>query len=246
MSLRDALLAELQHQVPGLGRLSALQLAGSILQLADKFFPTRHTLHPGQLKWPAVRLSDGPGRRIEHTAFHPVTLDLALAEPWVGARRRQERGRVAAALFQQARAQGALLTTADVGAILCTSPRSVGSHVQAYQRSSGKVIPTRAAVHDIGPGITHRLIICEKLLVEGRSVEQTASDTHHSVRAVTRYLKGFTRVRFCLQAGMSTEQTAYLTRMSTDLVNKYCALHASLANSAPSAASLDARQPGGV
>jgi hypothetical protein len=100
-------------------------------------------------------------------------------------------------------------------------------------------------VHDIGPGITHRLIICEKLLVEGRSVEQTAADTHHSARAVTRYLKGFTRVRFCLEAGMTVEQTAFLTRMSAALVAKYQALHNRFAKRPRVAGNLDTNQSGG-
>jgi DNA-binding CsgD family transcriptional regulator len=244
MSLREALLAELRQEVPALGRLSAQRLTDAILEVAQRFFPPLTTMKPGQLTWTAVRLSNGPGRLIEHTAFQPVTLDLALTEPWNSALRRQQRARVAAALFEQARAQGALLSTSDVGAILCTSPRSVASHVQAYQRTSGQLVPTRATVHDIGPGITHRLIICEKLLVEGRSVEQTAADTHHSVRAVTRYLKGFTRVRFCLEAGMTVEQTAFLTRMSAALVAKYQALHSRFAQRPRVDGNLDTEQPG--
>jgi hypothetical protein len=45
---------------------------------------------------------------------------------------------------------------------------------------------------------------------------------------------------------MSIEQTAYLTRMSLDLVNKYRALHARLIKIAADAGSLDTRHPGGV
>ena len=246
MNLKDVLLAELQQHLPALGRISALRLADSILALADQFFPRRTTLGPGQLKWPAVRLTDGPGKRIEHTAFYPVTLDLALAQPCSAALHRQQRGRLAVALFQQAKAQGALLTTADVAAVLCTCRQTVAWYVQDYQRTNGTVVPTRATVHDIGPGITHRLIICEKLLVQGRSVQQTAKDTHHSIRAVTRYLKGFTRVRFCLEAGMSVKQTAYLTGMSVDLVGKYSVLHARLGESVRTMGSLDSEPSGGL
>lgn len=246
MNLKEVLLAELQQQMPTLGRISALRLADSIIAKADQFFPRRTTLRPGQLKWPAVRLTDGPGKRIEHTAFYPVTLDLAPEPPSSAAVRRQQRGRLAVALFQQARAQGALLTTEDVAAILCTCRQMVAWYVQDYQRTNDTVVPTRATVHDIGPGITHRLIICEKLLVQGRSVQQTVQDTHHSVRAVTRYLKGFTRVRFCLAAGMSIEQTAYLTGMSADLVRKYRELHLRLPKSAGAVGSLDTQHSGGL
>lgn len=246
MHLKEALLAELQQQIPTLGRISALRLADSILALADQFFPRRTTLRPGQLKWPAVRLTDGPGKRIEHTAFYPVTLDFAPEPPSSATVRPQQRGRLVVALFQQARAQGALLTTDDVAAILCTCRQSVAGYVQDYQRTNATVVPTRATVHDIGPGITHRRIICEKLLVQGRSVQQTAQDTHHSVRAVTRYLKGFTRVRFCLEAGMSIQQTAYLTGMSIDLVGNYSVLNARLGESVRTAGSLDTRQSGGL
>lgn len=246
MNLKEVLLAELQQQIPALGRISALQLANSIIAIADQFFPPLATLQPGQLKWLAVPLTQGPGKRIEHTCFYPVTLDLTPAQPWSADLRRQQRARAAVALFEQARAQGALLTTEDVGAILWACPRTVALHLQDYQRTNGTVVPTRASVHDIGPGITHRLIICEKLLVQGRSVQQTARDTHHSVRAVTRYLKGFTRVRFCLEAGMSIEQTAYLTKLSVDLVRKYRALHARLAKGAASVETLDTKRSGGL
>jgi hypothetical protein len=245
MNLRDALLNELQQQVPTLGRLSAQRLTDGILQMAERFFPPRQTLRPGQLTWPAVRLSDGPGGRIERLTFQPVILDLALAEPWAGALRRQQRTRVAVALFEQAKAQGALLTTSDVGAILCSCDRTVAAHLQTYQRAHSKTVPTRASVHDIGPGITHRVRICEKLLLQGRSVEQAAGDTHHSVYAVTRYFKGFTRVRFCLEAGMTVEQTAYLTRMSPLLVHEYQNLHARFTAIPSNTPDLDTDQTGG-
>lgn len=229
MELRERLLQELYEQLPGLGRLSAIGLVDCILALARSFFPPKNELRPGQLRWPAVHLSDGPGKRLEDTRLLPVTLDLALAEPWSHALCVQERTRVAVALFEQARAQGALLTTADVGAILCRSVMTIRASVATHQRTTATVVPTRANAHDIGPGVTHRMLICEKLLLEGRSVEQTAAETHHSVAAVTRYLKHFRRVHFCLQSGLDLERTAYLTGLSPKLVRKCQALQAQLA-----------------
>ena len=230
MELKETLLNELYREVPTLGRMSALRLAERILELVDRFYPPRRALKPGQLRWPAIRLTDGPGRRVEHTALQPVTLDIVLAEPWGSGQPIQQRTRVAVALFEQARAQGALLTTVDVGAILCRSAASVAAHVRAHQRAGRTVVPTRGTVHDIGPGVTHRLIICEKLLVEGQAVEQTARETHHCVRAVTRYLRDFRRVHFCLQAGLTVDQTVQLTRLSATLVRKCQLLRDQLAH----------------
>lgn len=226
-SFDTELVTELQKHIPTLGRPSAIDLAKRIGQLVEMFFRKAEQVRSGQLLWAAIDQNDpGYRKRIEQTKLKPVVPDLLTEEQFrsTGIPRRQVRTEIAVRLLEQAKAQGGLLTTYDVAAILCTSARTVQSHVRAYERASGNVVPKRAVLHDIGPGVSHRVKICDKILIEKRSVEQTARETHHSVAAVNRYLKDFRRTRLCLKAGLTVEQTAYLTQLSVPLVKKYRAL----------------------
>jgi predicted transcriptional regulator len=125
-------------------------------------------------------------------------------------------------MFEQAHAQGGVLTHADVGAILHLSAPTVGHYVKEWEAEHvGQLVPRRATIHDMGPTLTHKAVIYRRVILEGQSLETAAQATRHSPAAVERYVRDYRRVQTCLHEGLSTMRTAYATGLSPQLVKQY-------------------------
>ena len=226
-----ALVQTLREHVPPLGALTAQALADHIQKLIDQYFPPAERLRMGQVLWPAIdeRESAGWGKKIEDCKLKPVMIQ-AIGEEDIqalldGVKRREVRKGAAVRMFEQAHEQGGVLTHADVGAILHLSAPTVGRYVKEWEEAhKGQLVPRRATIHDMGPTLTHKAVICRRVILEGQSVEQAARATRHSPAAVTRYVVDYRRVQACLRQGLSPAQTAYATGMSPRLVEQYEAL----------------------
>ena len=66
-----------------------------------------------------------------------------------------------------------------------------------------------------------RAIICWMHYVEGKSQDQIARETHHSLWAVDNYLGKFDRVRHCLAQGLNPTEIAFTLNCSLRLVDQY-------------------------
>jgi hypothetical protein len=156
-----------------------------------------------------------------------VVLDLSTAadvQAIIDRVKPQERlRRKAIRLCQQAHAQGALLSNADLAELLNRADSQIGSVLAAHECKQQQLVPRRATLHDFGSGLTHKAIICRKH-AEGKTSEQIARETHHSLAAVDRYLADFDRVRHCRQLGMTLEQIAFTLNHSHGLVRQYLEL----------------------
>jgi DNA-binding CsgD family transcriptional regulator len=73
----------------------------------------------------------------------------------------------------------------------------------------------------MGPSITHKKQICYKVIVQGKSIETAARETGHSPEAVTRYVKDYKRILACLNRGLSPRDTAFIAKVSENLVYEY-------------------------
>ncbi len=223
-----ALTQTLREHVPTLGALTAQALSEHIQKLIEQYFPSTERLRMGQVLWPAVDVheSAGYGKPIEECQLKPVMLQLigeqdiqALVE---GATRRTVRQGAAVRVCQQAHEQGGVLTLSDVGAMLQVSPTTVSHYLKEYEKEHpGELVPRRGTVHDMGPTLTHKKIICQKVIVEGMSVEMAARSTRHSAAAVTRYVQDYRRVAACLKQGMTIKQAAYATGLPVRLAGDY-------------------------
>jgi DNA-directed RNA polymerase specialized sigma24 family protein len=58
----------------------------------------------------------------------------------------------------------------------------------------------------------------------GKSPEQIAQETYHSLTAVDRYLGQFDRVRHCHQQGLTPIETAHILNCTLGLVETYLQL----------------------
>lgn len=218
----------LREHVPALGALTAQALSDHIQKLIEQYFPPAERLRMGQVLWPAidVRESAGYGKPIEECQLKPVMLQ-AIADEDIqalveGATRRQVRQQAAVRVCRQAHEQGGVLTLVDVGAMLQVSPTTVSRYLKEHEKEHpGELVPRRGTVHDMGPTLTHKKIICRKVIVEGMSVEQAAQQTRHSPAAVTRYVQDYRRVAACLKQGMTIQQAAYATGLPQRLATDY-------------------------
>ena len=170
------------------------------------------------------------GKRIEQTRLKPVLLtlfaDQDLANYLRGTSKAQLCQKIAIRLFEQAYDQGGVLTRIDVATLLRLDPKTISKYVRDYERETQRTVPRRGTIHDIGPSLTHKRQICYRVIVQGRSIEETARDTHHSPEAVTRYVKDYRRVFCCLQHGFSFDQTAFATKLPKSLVEQYAEIQA--------------------
>lgn len=218
----------LEENCPQLGRrLSIEPLVKELVRLFDEFCPPVARLKMGQVVWHAVDVGEkaGYGKSIDQCKLDAVVLDLVSLEDiddlLAGLNKRERQKKVAARLFEQAFEQGGVMTGADVAAIMRLAPGTVGKYVRELESERGKPIPRRGNVHDMGPTLTHKRIICLKCLKEGKTVEATARETNHSPEAVTRYINDFKRVQACLASGWEIEKISYATGLSKSLTKEY-------------------------
>jgi len=218
----------LEQNCPQLGgKLMIEPLVKEIIRLFNEFCPSVERLKMGQLVWYAVDINEksGYGKPIDKCKINAVILDLInisdIDDLLAGLNKRERQKKVAARLFEQAYEQGSVLTSADVAAMMRLAPGTVGKYVRELEKERAKPIPRRGNVHDMGPTLTHKRIICIKCLKEGKTVEVTARETNHSPEAVTRYINDFKRVYTCLNSGWEIEKISYATGLSKSLTKEY-------------------------
>ncbi|MBD3243184.1 MAG: DUF1670 domain-containing protein [Chitinivibrionales bacterium] len=209
------------------GELIREPVVKEICAMIDRFFPPTERMRMGQVLWYAVAADQraGMGKRIQDCKLQPVIVDVTNAsdvEDILNALPRRERNKkVIVRLFEQAYEQGGVFSCADVASIMRLSPSTVSIYARQHEEETGQVVPRRGNIHDLGPTVTHKRIICRKHLKEGLSIEQTARETHHSPKSVVRYVNDFKRIRECLKAGWTVEKAAYTTGLSIHLAAQY-------------------------
>lgn len=217
-----------QEQCPQMGgALTRQLLVSKIQQLVQTFFPPHTHLRMGQVLWPAVDENETAayGKTMEKTRLKPVFVDLIAPEDIEatlrGECRKLIRQRATVRLFTQAKEQGGVLSCADAATLMRLSLATVSKYVRQWEKENHQIVPRRGTVHDLGPSLTHKRLICYKVLLEGKSIEETARQTRHSPDAITRYVKDYKRILTCLRAGLSLKETAFAVNVSEKLVYEY-------------------------
>lgn len=199
--------------------------AKDIIKLVEEAYREPNTIEVGQMMWIGVDEAERPshGKNAYNTKFRPVVLtpiskeDISMMGN--GYSHREVRESKIVRLFREAKAQGALLTNADVGMLLGISPATVSKQAREYMERENVVLPTRGIVHDIGRAVTHKRIII-RLYLQGYLVPDIAKKTSHSESAVDRYIKAFNKVRM-LKDRMDLKGVSRTLEMSEYLVKEY-------------------------
>ena len=223
-----ALNAFFENELPALGgNRIRMTVVNAINAMVAKFFPETTNLRPGQTPWVTVGAdSKGAyGKRIKDTELVPVVLDLVqdvdARERAEGKKVRDVKKEAVARLCTQAYEQGGCMTAAELAVLLKMSPATVGKYISRFEEEHGVVLPRRGTIHDMGPTLTHKRIIIEKLFVRQETVQQVIRETCHSARAIERYITSFKQVLMCQRKKMTLEETAFAVHKTPRLVQEY-------------------------
>jgi DNA-binding CsgD family transcriptional regulator len=217
-----------EQQCPQMGGYLTRQvLVNNIQKLVDEFYPANTHLRMGQIMWPAVDENEQAayGKSMEKTRIKPVFVDMIAPEDieaaFKGEKRMRIRQQATVRLFHQAKEQGGVLTGVDVATMMRLSPATISNYVRKWEKEHQTLVPRRGTIHDMGRSVTHKRQICYKMIVEGKSVEETARETNHSPEAITRYVKDYKRILACLHKGLTPKDTAFVAKVSESLVFEY-------------------------
>lgn len=218
----------IRQQFPRIGGPRMTDLCASlVLEIVDKHLLPREHLRHGQLLWLGFDLNDPPsrGKTMADVRLVPVILDVCTPDDLDAQIDRRLPGERlltrAVRLCHQAFEQGALLSNIDLAFILGNSDSRIASVLAAHERAHQLVVPRRATLHDVGSGVTHKRIICWKRVAEGKTSDQVARETHHTIAAVDHYLSMFDRVRYCRRQNMDPPQIAHTLNCTQRLVLEY-------------------------
>lgn len=227
-SFEGALEAFLAEQCPQIGgSMTRRVLVQGISSMVAKFYPETSHLRQGQTVWTTVHKDEKSsyGKSIRNTELTPVVLDLVGAEDAMerakGKKLRDIKKEAVARLCTQAYEQNGCLCGAELAILLKLSLSTVCCYINEWETEHTTVLPRRGSIHDMGPTLTHKKIILQKLFIEQKSVQQTSRETYHSLEAIQRYISTFRQVLLCRRKAMSTEQIAFATGRTERLIREY-------------------------
>lgn len=227
-TLQNALAHRIGKEFPRIGGRRIRRLcAEMILEVVTSHLRPREHLCHGQVLWSAVH-KDRPlarHQRIADSELVPVVLDLSISRDIESRLAREPLEEIlqhkAVRLCEQAYEQNGLLSNCDLAELLCVHDSRIATVLGRHENQSGKPVPRRATLHDVGTSLTHKRIICRKRYADGKDVPQVARETYHSIESVDRYLGQYDRVRHCRLEGLDPTETAHALDCSVWLVNEY-------------------------
>jgi hypothetical protein len=213
------------------GPVIARAIVEDILTTIELCYPER--IPPKTVVWLAVRREwRGHRKRVDLSHLIPVRLHMITEqeiELLMAPKLRREakasrvfnRERYARWCFD-AYEQGGVLTLLDLSLISGLSEHYVGELLREYETETGKVVPTRGTVHDMGGSVTHKAEVVRRWL-RHESPAQIARDLNHSQSAVDRYIADFRKVRL-LARKFPVADLPTLTGLTRHVVEQYIAL----------------------
>lgn len=196
-------------------------------------YEDRNRMLDGQMVFQAVSQEEPPGKPIADcrlvrcvlTHIHRVEDMEVRRDHGLAAKRRQQIIRMAV----EAKEQGALLTQEDLALILDCDEKTIRKDIRALAEQD-VITPTRGAVRDIGPGMTHKQQAI-RLWAEGYEPLEVARRLNHSLKAVERYVHTFARVVYGQRHFRDILKTALVVGISVAGANAYMDIHVELKES---------------
>jgi hypothetical protein len=232
-SLEQVLLHRfLNHYGYDKGEVTARAIIDDLLQLIERHFLITRPheddvlLKYGQMAWPAVPIEERPkrGQRVQDIPMKLVVLTFLSDEDIHsikdGFRSRELRMRRMVRWVDEAFDQGALLSQLDLAILLNVCDAVVSDYVNDYQRTAGRVLPTRGNIHDLSGAITHKREIVA-LYLQGMDTPRIARKTKHSKESVDRYIRDFETARLLTQISTDPNRIGQLARLNPSVVQQY-------------------------
>lgn len=199
-------------------------LSNKILEFLDQYMPIKDRIKPGQMLWTAVSKHTRPdSKKVE---YKPVVLTLVTKneiEDLVNEKATPEQliGETIARILNEAYEQDALVSMRDIGLIIKRCTSSISKRRVTYETKNNIVLPTPAVLQDMGSGITHKVVIIKKILLEKKDMAQIRNETGHTQEAIDRYLKDYRRVEMLLDDKKNVDFITRVTRLRKHLVKQY-------------------------
>ena len=220
----------IQEVITGLScsRFEASAILDAVYRVYSDAFETSTALQHGQLHLSDVSETTPPNVPLENSTYVTVTLTLDAGEEdlqvrhdrGVPALRRHRMQRMCIEAYQQ----GGLLTVEDLAyRLLNCGMRTLSRDLEVF-RSEGIVLPLRSTIKDMGRSPSHRALIVTQWL-RGKEYSEIARQTHHSIASVQNYIGKFKRIVALSKEGYDIHAIAFLTKVSTALVEDYHALY---------------------
>lgn len=127
-------------------------------------------------------------------------------------------------LLESAKAQGGLLSGAELSVLMNRSLTSIRKYLAEYIKTTGKILPLKGYVLDQGSLPTHKGIIIS-LYEQGISPADIVLKTSHSQDAVDRYIKHYNQIKTLIQKGLNETEIKDVVRKSMKVVREYIKLY---------------------
>jgi hypothetical protein len=96
----------------------------------------------------------------------------------------------------------------------------LSDYVNDYQKSTGRLLPTRGNIQDLSGHITHKREIVS-LYLQGYDTPRIAKKTRHARESVDRYIRDFETVRLLTQISTDPVRIGQLARLNPRVVQQY-------------------------
>jgi hypothetical protein len=127
-------------------------------------------------------------------------------------------------LIKSTKAQGGLLTGAEVSVLMNRGLGTIRKYLDAYRKKTGEILPLKGYVLDLGSIPTHKAIIIS-LYEQGISPADIVLKTSHSQDAVDRYIKQYDQIRILIRKGLDEKAIKEITGKSMKTVKEYIKLY---------------------
>jgi hypothetical protein len=240
-NFRSALIHMLENEYKLLGSRKILEmLADDIEALRREFYPEVDRVGFGEIVFRTTK-DDGQrqsyGKKAEDYNSITVILPLITREDVErrvyykkGDRNSNYKHREArdietmVRLIKSSKAQGGLLSGAEVSVLMNRSLTTIQKYLNAYREKSGEILPLKGYVLDQGSLPTHKAIIIS-LYEQGISPADIVLKTSHSQNAVDRYIKQYDQIRILIKKGLDEKVIKEITGRSMKIVKEYVKLY---------------------
>ncbi len=222
-----AIQLELQ-QGYSLSPVEALVLARRVQELIDERLGGARD--QGQITYQAIALDEPAGKPLAECRKANVHLTLMAEEDrrvWAQEGSPALRRLRVYRLVHEALLQGGALSQEDLACLLGFSARSV-KRIFAYYRQQDQRLPSRGELHDIGPGVSHKIPIIRKYVQDLSFSRISRSLGNHGLDSMSRYLRHFALVMILQDRGLSRTQMQSVIGISENLIAQYQQLYADL------------------
>lgn len=243
-NIHQAIINLLEREYKILGSRKILEmLADDIENLYREYYPGRNQVGSGDLVFTTTK-DDGQrqsyGKKTEDYAQITVVLPLITKEDverriYFKKGDRNSNYRHAEAreietmvrILKSAKAQGGLLSGAELSVIMNRSFSTLRKYLDAYVEKTKEILPMKGYVLDQGSLPTHKGIIIN-LYEQGISPADIVLKTSHSQSAVDRYIKQYDQIKKLLKKGLDEKSIVEITGRSMKVVREYIKLYKDL------------------